>query len=187
MSLTKSNYLILRKGASAPDFELSDFEGKKIKLAKAKGTKGTLIIYMCNHCPFVIPKAPFLAELEKKYASRGLSIIAINANDVANYPADAPENMKKFARDHHFVFPYLFDESQQVAKAYGAACTPDPFLFDAMMRLVYHGRIDDAHGAPHSTGKTNELENAIKELLEKGTVTVDENPSQGCSIKWKNQ
>lgn len=187
MVLTKSNYLTLKKGARAPDFELPDYKGKTHKLSNHKGTQGTLIVFMCNHCPYVIPKAPFLAELEKKYKNQGLSIIGINANDIENYPDDAPEFMKSFATQNGFSFPYLFDESQNVAKAYGGACTPDPFLFDADLKLVYHGRIDDAHGQPHAGARTNELEQAIVELLTTGHATTDENPSQGCNIKWKTR
>ena len=186
MVLTPSYYKMLQTGAIAPNFSLKNvIDGSTVNLGKIKGKKGYLIIFMCNHCPYVKPKMGFINELSKKYSSKGLQVIGVSSNDPAEYSEDSPENMKKVAKEKGFSFPYLFDETQEIAKAYGASCTPDPFLFDAQKKLVYHGRVDDAHGKQHSEARTNELEEAVKELLLAGKVTVKEEPSLGCSIKWK--
>ncbi len=173
----------LKKGSKAPDFNLMGVDGAEHQLSEFSGKKALLVIFMCNHCPYVIPKMGYFVELQERYPE--LQIVAVNSNDPTNYPDDSFESMKKVAEEKGFSFPYLFDETQEVAKAYGATCTPDPFLFDGNMELAYHGRFDDAHGKPHGEGKTSEMEDAIKQLLAGEDVTVPTEPSLGCSIKWK--
>ncbi|MCR4368276.1 MAG: thioredoxin family protein [archaeon] len=184
MSLTASNYNVLKKGDGAPLFDLPGADGKKHSLKEAKGKKAVLVVFMCNHCPYVQPKFSYLVNLQKKYAAR-LQVFGINSNDTKAYGEDDMEHMKEYAKIHGFNFPYLLDESQEVARAYGAACTPDPFLFDFKFKLVYHGRIDDAHAKPHENAKTNELDEAVQQVLAGKIVTVKEEPSMGCNVKWK--
>lgn len=186
MALLSSQYEKLQKGMVAPEFgSLKGTDGKTYTLSDFKGKKALLVIFMCNHCPYVIPKFKYLVELQQRYVDKGLQIIGINCNDPVNYPTDNFESMQKIAKEENFNFVYLFDESQQSAKDYGAVCTPDPFLFNENMKLVYHGRFDNAHGKSHEEGNTSEMEDAIKQLLDGKEVTVEEVPSQGCSIKWK--
>ncbi len=185
MSLTPSNYSILKNGSAAPAFNLPGTDGKTHSLEEAKGAKAALVVFMCNHCPYVIPKMGYLKKLHGKYKVRGLAMFGINSNDTQAYGEDDLEHMKQVAKEQGFKFPYLLDETQGVARAYGAACTPDPFLFDSEMRLAYHGRIDDAHKQGHEKATTNELEEAIKQLLDGKQVTVKEEPSMGCNVKWK--
>lgn len=185
MVLTFSSYKKLQKGAAAPSFSLKGIDERTHKLEELKGKEATLIIFMCNHCPYVVPKFQYTVELGKRYRDRGLSIIGINSNDTDTYPEDNFEKMKEYAQKHGFNFVYLIDETQQVAKEYGAECTPDPFLFDKNLKLVYHGRFDDAHRKTHEEGTTAEMENAIKETLEGKAVSISSLPSCGCNIKWK--
>ncbi len=185
MSLTPSNYSVLKKGSSAPVFNLPGTDDKTHSLSGAKGTKAVLVVFMCNHCPYVKPKMKYLKELYDKYAPKGLAMFGINSNDTEVYGEDDLGHMKQVGKEQGFAFPYLLDETQNVARAYGAACTPDPFLFDSQLKLVYHGRIDDAHGKPHETAKTNELEEALEQALAGKKVTVKEEPAMGCNVKWK--
>lgn len=185
MTLTPSSYKVLARGDRAPDFRLPATDGKEYSLGDFKGKKAILLIFMCNHCPYVQPKFRYFIELQEKYGP-DLQVVGINANDAENYREDSFEKMKEYAKKHGFNFPYLYDESQEVPKAYGAECTPDPFLLDGKFRLAYHGRFDDAHGKPHSEGKTSEMEDAIKQLLAGEEITVESLPSMGCNIKWKS-
>lgn len=185
MVLVMSCYDILRKGEKAIDFSLKGIDGKSYSLGSFTNAKALLILFMCNHCPYVIPKMDYFVELQKKYGPEGLQIVAINPNDPTNYPSDNLEGMKKIAQEKGFNFPYLVDGSQEVAKKYGAICTPDPFLFNQKHELAYHGRVDDAHKMSHSYAKSSELEEAIKEVFTGKEVTVPTVPSMGCSIKWK--
>ena len=187
MTLTQSNDSVLKKGSTAPEFDLPGTDDENHSLEKYSGKKAYLIVFMCNHCPYVKPKMNYLKELQDKYAEQGLILIGINSNDTEAYGEDDFEHMKQVALEKEFKFPYLFDETQEVAKSYGAACTPDPFLFDENKKLVYHGRIDDAHQKSHEQASTNELEEAVKQVLEGKEITVDEQPSMGCNVKWKNQ
>ena len=187
MTVTPSNYSVLKNGSMAPEFDLPGTDGKRHSLADASGKKAVLVVFMCNHCPFVKPKMRHLKGLYDKYASRGLGMFGISSNDQLAHEEDNFGNMKKIAREQGFNFPYLLDETQEVAKSYGAACTPDPFLFDSETRLVYHGRIDDAHQKPHEAAKTNELEEAVQQALAGKKVRVKEEPSYGCNVKWKSQ
>lgn len=185
MVLTQSNYTVLKKGSKAPDFNLPGTDGKSHSLAEAEGAKAVLVVFMCNHCPYVKPKMKYLKELYDRHAPKGLAMLGINSNDTQAYGEDDFPHMKQVAKEQGFKFPYLLDETQEVARQYGAACTPDPFLFDSQLKLVYHGRIDDAHQQPHESAKSSELEEAVKQVLEGKKVTVKEEPSMGCNVKWK--
>ncbi len=185
MVLTQSDYSVLKKSSSAPGFELPGTDGNMHSIEKQPGKKGYLVVFMCNHCPYVKPKMKYLTELYYKYAPKGLVMFGINSNDTKAYGEDDFGHMKQVAKEKGFKFAYLFDETQNVARAYGAACTPDPFLFDSGLKLAYHGRIDDAHMQEHGKAKTNELEQAVGQLLSYGKVTVKEEPSMGCNVKWK--
>jgi peroxiredoxin len=184
MALTPSSYKVLGRESPAPDFRLKGTDGKEHTLSDFKG-RALLVIFMCNHCPYVQPKMEYFVQLQRKYGPK-LQLIGINSNDTAKYPEDSFGKMKEYSERYGFNFPYLIDETQQVAKKYGAECTPDPFLFDAGHRLAYHGRLDDAHGKPHSAGKTAEMEEAIMQVLDGKDVTVQSLPSMGCNIKWKS-
>lgn len=184
MVLVSSRYDILKRGERAIDFALRGIDGKTYSLDNFKNAKTLLIIFMCNHCPYVKPKMDYFVELQKKYASGGLQIVGINPNDPTDYPEDNLEGMKQTAREMEFNFPYLIDEEQRIAIKYGAICTPDPYLFNEKRELVYHGRFDDAHKLSHNEAKTSEMEDAIKQVLAGKEVTVQTMPSMGCSIKW---
>ena len=184
MARTPSNMIPL--GTKAPNFTLPDtVSGKVVGLNDLKGEAGTVIMFICNHCPFVKHVNAGLVQLANDYQARGLGFIAISSNDVVNYPDDAPELMTINAREEGFPFPYLYDETQEVAKAYDAACTPDFYLFDQNIQLVYRGQLDDSrpgNGIP-VTGK--DLRNAIDALLSGEVIDADQKPSIGCNIKWK--
>lgn len=175
---------MLQLGTEAPDFKLPDTNGKTVSLSDFRG-KPVLVMFICNHCPFVKHLNAQLAQLGRDYQSRSLGIVAICSNDVANYPDDGPEKMKEEAKRLGYTFPYLYDESQEVAKAYRAACTPDFFLFDTEHRLVYRGQFDDSRpgNALPVTGK--DLRAALEAVLSGKDVPKDQKPSIGCNIKWK--
>lgn len=183
MARTPSNMLPL--GTSAPNFELIDTTSdKKTSLEQIRGQKGTLVLFICNHCPFVIHINPELAKIGKEFQAKGIGIAAISSNDVVNYPQDAPHLMKEVAIKEGYNFPYLYDETQEVAKAYDAACTPDFFLFDGDLKLVYRGQLDDSrpgNGLP-LTGE--DLRNAMEALLNGNDISPEQKPSIGCNIKW---
>ncbi len=177
---------MLPLGTRAPDFKLRDtVSGDLVSLADFDDRKGLLVMFICNHCPYVQHVRHGLAEFGRDYADRGLGIVAISSNDPAAYPTDAPEAMKREAEEIGYSFPYLFDETQQVAKAYTAVCTPDFFLFDDQRELVYRGRFDGTR--PGSLEKVTgaELRAATDALLAGDPVPQDQRPSVGCSIKWK--
>lgn len=177
---------MLPLGTKAPDFLLVDtLDNKNKSLNELKGTKGTLVMFICNHCPFVVHVSSELSQLAKDYVSKGINCIAISSNDVENYPQDAPHLMKQNAIDNDYIFPYLYDQTQEVAKAYDAACTPDFFLFNDNLELVYAGQLDDSrpsNGIP-VTGK--DLRAAMNTLINGGKVNPNQKPSMGCNIKWK--
>lgn len=185
MVLLTSNDTILKLGSTMPQFALTSVDGKAINSNDLSQKKAVLILFACNHCPYVIPKMDFIVYLQSKYAAMGLQIIAINSNDPNIKPDDSFENMKKISKEKKFNFPYLFDSTQEVAKKFGAVCTPDPFLFNSQFKLVYHGRVDDAHGKTHSEASTNDLEEAISNILSGAPASVKQHPSMGCSIKWR--
>lgn len=184
MALTASTMLPL--GTKAPDFQLPDVvSGETISLATFAGKKALLVMFTCKHCPFVKHVQDELANLGKDYINRDVGIVAISANDVNKYPDDAPEQLKAIAQELNFTFPLCYDESQETAKAYTAACTPDFFLFDADQRLVYRGQLDDSrpsNGKP-VTGK--DLRAALDTVVAGQVVTSEQKPSVGCNIKWK--
>ena len=173
-------------GTPAPDFSLPDVvSGRTITVASFKGEKGLLVMFICRHCPFVKHIQVELARLGTDYQGRGLGIVAISSNDVANYPDDAPELMAEMAKVLGFTFPFCYDETQSVAKAYQAACTPDFFLFNEERALVYRGQLDDSrpdNGKPVTGG---DLRAAIDAVLAGLPMAADQKPSIGCNIKWK--
>lgn len=173
----------LKTGDQAPGFSLPDAYGKEFSLADVKGAKGTLVVFACNHCPFVVHLADQLGEMAAELAGEGVNTVAINSNDLENYPQDGPEPMKQFAEDYGWDFPYLLDESQEVAKAYGAACTPDFFLFDGDGGLAYAGQFD---GTRPNKGVADgkDLRAAVEGMLA-GEPVRKAFPSSGCGIKWK--
>ena len=176
---------MLPLGTKAPEFRLPDPSGKMIALADFKRAPALLVIFMCNHCPYVKHIRDGLAKLARDYQPRGVAVVGINANDVANYPADSPAKMAAEAAAAGYVFPYLYDETQAVAQAYRAACTPDLYLFDQDQRLVYRGQFDDSRpgsGVP-VTGK--DIRAALDAVLGGKGVSPDQKPSIGCNIKWK--
>ncbi|NQV91531.1 thioredoxin family protein [Candidatus Woesearchaeota archaeon] len=180
MALLGSEYVTLKQGNLAPDFSLMNVDGIFYSLQDIKGEKATLIIFMCNHCPYVLPKINEIKRIAKSF--EGLTVIGINSNESENYPEDSYEKMQEYFDKWNIDFYYLHDSSQEVAQDYGAVCTPDPFLFDSDLKLIFHSRIDDTHGKEEGT---HELYHAIQEFLETGNISVEEHPSMGCSIKWK--
>lgn len=177
---------MLPLGTPAPSFELPDaVSGRMYSLDSFKDAPALLVMFICNHCPFVKHVRDELARLGRDYQQRGVAIVAINANDVSQYPDDSPEKMAEEARAAGYSFPYLFDESQQVAKAYRAACTPDFFLFDRDRKLVYRGQLDDSRPGNNIPVTGKDLRAALDAVLAGKPVPVDQKPSLGCNIKWK--
>lgn len=183
MARTASTMMPL--GTPAAAFALPNVDGRVVTLDDAAGPRGTLVMFICNHCPFVKHVADQLASLGREAIGRGIGVVAISANDVSSHPADSPEQMVREAEERGYPFPYLYDETQQVAKAYRAACTPDFFLFDAERRLVYRGQLDDSrpgNGVPVDGG---DLRAAIDAIVGGRPVATEQKPSIGCNIKWK--
>ena len=185
MAETPSSFL-LKPGDAAPGFSLPDMISRtQVDFSLVQGPRGTLVIFACNHCPYVILLADALGEWAAAATTRGVSTVAINANDVERYPADAPDRMAPFAGEHGWKFPYLYDESQQVAHAYGAACTPDFFLLDGEGKLFYAGQFDDARPGNGKEVSGKDLTEALECLLEGRSAPAPFRPSLGCGIKWK--
>ncbi len=184
MSLTPSTMMEL--GTRAPDFALPDVRtGQTVSLADFEGGNGLLVIFMCEHCPFVKHVETEFAKIGTDYKDQGLGIVGISANDDENYPDDAPEKLAEQAEDVGFVFPYCHDNSQETAKAYRAACTPDLFLFDENLELVYRGQLDDSRPGNDQPVTGNDLRAAIDALLSGEPISEDQYPAVGCNIKWK--
>jgi peroxiredoxin len=183
MSLTPSTMLPL--GTGAPDFRLPDTRGQMVSPADFKSAPALLVLFICNHCPYVKHIRAGLAELGRDYQRRGAAIVAINSNDVQNYPEDSPERMKQEVKATGYVFPYLYDETQAVARAYQAACTPDIFLFDKNRRLVYRGQFDDSRPGNGRPVTGRDLRAALDAVLAGRPVSEAQTPSMGCNIKWK--
>lgn len=184
MVRTASTMLAL--GTAAPEFELPDaVSGKTISLASFAGKDGLLVMFICCHCPFVKHIEQELAKLGKDYADKNLGIVAISSNDAEKYPDDAPEKLKEMAETLGFNFPYCYDASQEVAKAYTAACTPDFFLFDRAYNLVYRGQLDDSRPSLDVPVTGVDLRGAIDTLLAGHPISPEQKPSIGCNIKWK--
>ena len=173
-------------GTKAPDFELSDvITGEWVGLPREKEYKATVIMFICNHCPYVKHVQEELVRLVGEYEIKGTRFIAISSNDIEAYPEDGPDYMREEAKNWNYTFPYLFDEIQEVAQAYDAACTPDFYLFDEHLKLVYRGQLDDSRPGNGKPLTGNDLRNAIDDVLNDVPVNVDQKPSQGCNIKWK--
>jgi peroxiredoxin len=177
---------MLALGTSAPEFHLPDVTtGKTISLSDSANTKALLVMFICRHCPYVQHVQEGLARLGRDYAGKSLSIVAISSNDAAAYPDDAPDKLKAMAAQLGFNFPFCYDESQQVARAYTAACTPDFFLFDEARKLAYRGQLDDSRPGNGKPVTGRDLRAAIDTLLEGRAVDPQQKPSVGCNIKWK--
>ncbi|MEI6866094.1 thioredoxin family protein [Flavicella sp.] len=185
MALTKSNPFKLTQ--KAPNFNLLDVVLSKEKsLQELKGRNGTLILFICNHCPYVIHINKILVSLANHYQKQGINFIAISSNDVESYAQDSPEKMKELSLEVKYPFPYLYDKTQEVAKAYDAACTPDIFLFDKNLKIYYHGQLDNSRPGSDTPINGKDLSNAMDLLLQRKTYSGPEVPSMGCGIKWKN-
>jgi len=184
MALTPSTMLEL--GTPAPEINLSDVvSGQQVSLAHFADDKALLVMFICRHCPFVLHVKHELTRIGNDYAEKPLGIVAISANDAENFPNDAPEHLKAMAGELGFKFPFCYDETQDVAKAYSAACTPDFFLFDGDRKLVYRGQLDDARPENGAPIDGHDLRGAIDAVLAGQPVSQDQKPSIGCNIKWK--
>jgi len=172
-------------GWRARDFILEGIDGKTYRLADVKGPKGALVMFICNHCPYVRAIVDRLVRDAKGLQENGIGVIAIMANDTAAYPEDSFDNMKKFAKTHGFTFPYVIDKTQEVARAYGAVCTPDFFGFNAALELQYRGRLDASRKEPAPPNARRELYEAMMQIALTGRGPKDQQPSIGCSIKWR--
>lgn len=184
MAQTPSNMLPL--GTKAPNFNLpatnfNDF----FSYETVKGEKGTLVIFICNHCPFVLHAIDEIVMIANDYRVQGIGIVAISSNDVVKYPQDTPDKMADFALENKIDFPYLYDETQEVAKAYDAACTPDFYLFDTQDKLVYRGQLDDSRPGNGIPISGSDLRNAIDSIIYNRKMNLNQKPSIGCNIKWK--
>ena len=183
MAETPSTMLPL--GTKAPDFRLRDPGGKWASSDDFKDSQALLVMFMCNHCPFVQHIRSQFGEMAKEYQPRGVAIVGINSNDVENHPGDSPENMAEEIKKVGYTFPYLYDETQEVAKGYHAACTPDLFLFDSNRRLVYRGQFDDSRPGNGKPVTGRDIRAALDAVLAGRPVPADQKPSVGCNIKWK--
>ena len=184
MVQTPSNMMPL--GTHAPNFTLPDtVSGKDLSLQELKGEHATVIMFICNHCPFVKHIQDELVKLGQDYPAEGVSIVAISSNDVDNYSDDSPQNMKILADSLGYRFPYLYDETQQVAKAYDATCTPDFFIFDEDLKCVYRGQLDDSRPGNNIPVTGSDIRNALTSVLSGDEVSLQQKPSVGCNIKWK--
>lgn len=183
MSRTPSNMIPL--GTKAPDFLLPDtISETKLSLRNLKGKKGTVVMFICNHCPYVIHVNSMLVDLANSYFTKEINFIAISSNDVVNYPQDSPIKMKAHAQQNNYPFPYLYDETQEIAKAYNAACTPDIYVFDDNLKLVYRGQIDDSRPGNGKLLTGDDLKHALNCLLSNTENERIQKPSIGCNIKW---
>ena len=179
------NSTMLPLGTEAPDFRLPDPSGIIVSLADFRTAPALLVIFMCNHCPYVKHIRDGLAKLARDYRQHDVAVVGINSNDVAKYPADSPPRMKEEATAAGYIFPYLYDETQAVAKAYRAACTPDFYLFDKDQRLVYRGQFDDSRPGNGVALTGKDVRAALDAVLAGKPVSLTQKPSIGCNIKWK--
>lgn len=184
MAQTASNMLPL--GTKAPSFKMLDtVSGNVMTLEESRGINGTVIMFICNHCPFVKHVNPELVRLAKYYKSKGIEFIAISSNDIDKYPQDSPDKMKEHATNEAYIFPYFYDATQQVAKAYNAACTPDFYIYDDVMNLVYRGQLDDSRPGNTKPLDGKDVRNALNNLINHQPIDQEQKPSIGCNIKWK--
>jgi peroxiredoxin len=182
--MVKTASTMLPLGTKAPNFSLPNIDGRTVSLSDFAGKNGLLVIFMCNHCPFVKHLADPLAQFAAEYMRKGVAIVGISSNDVANYPADSPEQMVHEAEERGYTFPYLYDETQEVAKAYRAACTPDFFLFDKDRKLVYRGQFDSSRPDSGTQATGADLRAALDAVLAGKQPSEKQTPSIGCNIKW---
>ena len=183
--MVQTNSTMVSLGTKAPQFRLPDPQGKWVSSEDFSGAPALLVAFICNHCPYVKHVRGAFAKLAKEYQGRGVAVVAINSNDVVNYPDDSPEKMAEEIKLAGYTFPYLYDETQEVARSYQAACTPDFFLFDRDHRLVYRGQFDDTRPNSGRTSTGIDLRGALDAVLAGKPVTTDQKPSLGCNIKWK--
>lgn len=176
---------MLPLGTAAPDFSLMNVNGQTVSLSDFDDAPALLVIFMCNHCPFVIHVADQLALLGNEYMQKGVAVVGISSNDVAGYPADSPEQMVAEAEQRGYAFPYLYDETQEVAKAYRAACTPDFYVFDADKKLVYRGQMDSSRPDSGIPVTGEDLRGVLDAVLAGNSPAEEQTPSLGCNIKWK--
>ncbi len=184
--MVKTPSTMLELGTSAPDFHLPDVvSGEEVTLHRFSTKKALLVMFICRHCPYVKHVEAELASIGHDYADEDISIVAISSNDAVEHPEDAPESLKEMAEELGFNFPYLYDESQKVAKAYTAACTPDFFLFDAERNLAYRGQLDDSRPGNDLPVTGRDLRSAMDAVLSDSPISSEQRPSVGCNIKWK--
>jgi len=176
---------MLPLGTEAPAFDLPDIRGNRVAISDFQGSAALLVVFMCNHCPYVKHIRESFVELAREYQAKGVAVVAISSNDVEAYPDDSPEQMARDAETFGYTFPYLYDQTQDVARAYRAACTPDFFLFDAERRLVYRGQMDSSRPGGDKAPTGEDLRAALVAVLAGGQVSPQQKPSMGCSIKWK--
>lgn len=186
--MVRTESMMLELGTQAPDFRLPEpATGQMVSLADFNEAPALLVIFMCNHCPYVKHIGSTLAEFAQEYQPKGLAIVGISANDALNYPDDSPEKMAEEVKARGYVFPYVYDESQAVAKAYEAACTPDFFLFDGSRKLVYRGQFDDSRPGNDLPVTGRDLRAAVEAVLSGRSVPSEQRPSVGCNIKWRQE
>jgi peroxiredoxin len=183
MALTSSTMLPL--GTQAPNFRLPDTDSNPVALEDFPGASATLVVFLCNHCPYVKHVRHEFARLAKEYQQKGVAVIGINSNDVANYPEDRPELMAREKVETGYTFPYLYDETQEVAKAYKAACTPDFYVFDKTRKLAYRGQLDGSRPGNAIPVSGQDLRSALDAVLDGKPAAAEQRPSMGCNIKWK--
>ncbi len=184
MSLTPSNMMPL--GTKAPDFNLIDtITSEMVSLENIRGKNGTIVMFICNHCPYVIHVNKEIVRVANDYRINGFGFVAISSNDIENYSEDSPEKMQITAEKNDYTFPYLYDETQEIAKSYDAACTPDFYLFDADLRLIYRGQLDNSRPGNSIQVTGRDLREALDNVLNNSPQRKDQQPSMGCNIKWK--
>jgi peroxiredoxin len=184
--MARVNSTMVTLGTKAPGFNLPDtVSGKNISLDDVKGGVATVIMFICNHCPFVVHINDELVKMANDYRDKGIGFVAISANDIVNHPHDAPDKMKETALRLQYSFPYLYDETQDTAKAYDAACTPDFFIYDKNLQLVYRGQLDDSRPGNEIPVTGRDIRNALDCLLNNKPVPAEQRPGIGCNVKWK--
>lgn len=182
--MVRTNSTMLPLGTQAPDFSLVSVDGNTFSLGDFRDAPALLVVFMCNHCPYVIHIADALSSLATEYRSKGVGVVGISSNDVSSYPQDSPEQMVHEAETRGYTFPYLYDETQEVAKAYRAACTPDFYVFDGGQKLVYRGQLDDSRPKTDIPITGSDLRAALDAVLAGKPVSEEQKPSLGCNIKW---
>jgi peroxiredoxin len=185
MIMVKTASTMLPLGTTAPGFSLTNVDGRTVSLDDFKDAPALLVVFMCNHCPFVIHLADEFARFAREYQAKGLAIVGINSNDTDEYPQDAPERMVEEVKTRGYSFPYLFDATQEVAKVYRAACTPDFYLFDGQRRLVYRGQFDSSRPGSGVPVTGEDLRRAVDAVLVGEALPAEQRPSIGCNIKWR--